>query len=106
MKVTVCQFHDDPTAFEIDWQLLVAHVRVERSDFVLLPEMPFFPWFATSRTFDAGVWNAAVKAHRNWEQSRRFKREGKWRKWESEEGFGKLLRKQTWEPDKVICQKR
>jgi N-carbamoylputrescine amidase len=64
----VCQFHDDPTAFEIDWQLLVAHVRVERSDFVLLPEMPFFPWFATSRTFDAGVWNAAVKAHRNWER--------------------------------------
>ena len=41
MKVTVCQFHDDPKAFEIDWQMLVAHVRIERSDFVLLPEMPF-----------------------------------------------------------------
>ena len=68
MKVTVCQFHDDPKAFEIDWQMLVAHVRIERSDFVLLPEMPFYPWFATSRTFNASVWNAAVAAHEEWEQ--------------------------------------
>ena len=68
MKVTVCQFHDDPKAFEIDWQMLVAHVRIERSDFVLLPEMPFYPWFATSRTFNPAVWNAAVAAHEEWEQ--------------------------------------
>ena len=71
MKVTVCQFHNEPAALEIDWELLVAHVRAERSDLVLLPEMPFFPWFATSRTFDAAVWNAAVAAHENWE--RRFR---------------------------------
>lgn len=68
MKVTVCQFHDEPAALEIDWELLVAHVRAERSDLVLLPEMPFHAWFAKSRSFDASVWNAAVAAHRNWER--------------------------------------
>jgi N-carbamoylputrescine amidase len=68
MRVTVCQFHDDAAGLERDWHGLVAHVRSERSDFVLLPEMPFFPWFATKRTFDAALWKAAVAAHSAWEQ--------------------------------------
>jgi N-carbamoylputrescine amidase len=68
MKVTVCQLHDDPAAFERDWQQLVAHVRHETSDLVLLPEMPFYPWFAGSRTYDPGKWAAAVEAHDAWER--------------------------------------
>lgn len=68
MKVTVCQLHDGSAALENDWRQLVAHVRMEASDFVLLPEMPFFPWFAGSRTFDPAVWAAAVEAHNAWER--------------------------------------
>src|SRR6267378_512597 len=63
MKITVCQLHNAPDAFAQDWDRLVAHVRAEESDLVLLPEMPFFRWFPLSRAFDAGVWRAAVAAH-------------------------------------------
>jgi predicted amidohydrolase len=67
MKVTVCQLHDDPAGLESDWAGLVAHVRAEESNLVLLPEMPFSPWFATSRTFNPAIWAAAVAAHTAWE---------------------------------------
>jgi len=33
---------------------------------VLLPEMPFFPWFPTARDFDARTWRDAVAAHDDW----------------------------------------
>jgi N-carbamoylputrescine amidase len=68
MKITVCQLHNGRDALAADWDRLVAHVREQRSDFVLLPEMPFFPWFSTPRQFDAGVWRAAVAAHDTWEK--------------------------------------
>jgi predicted amidohydrolase len=67
MKVTVCQLHNEREAFARDWDRLVEHVRDHHSDLVLLPEMPFFPWFPTPREFDAGVWRAAVAAHDEWE---------------------------------------
>jgi N-carbamoylputrescine amidase len=67
IKVTVCQLHDDPAKLESDWTGLMAHVRAEESNLVLLPEMPFSPWFATSRTFDPAVWTAAIAAHTAWE---------------------------------------
>jgi N-carbamoylputrescine amidase len=68
MKVTVCQLHNEREAFAADWGRLVAHVKAQRSDLVLLPEMPFFPWFPTPREFDAGIWRAAVAAHDAWEK--------------------------------------
>ncbi len=68
MKVTVCQLHDAPAALETDWKQLVAHVKVQESELVLLPEMPFFPWFATSRSFNPAVWAAAIEAHTAWER--------------------------------------
>ena len=68
MKVTVCQLHNEREAFAADWERLVAHVKAQRSDLVLLPEMPFFPWFPTPREFDAGIWRAAVAAHDTWEK--------------------------------------
>ena len=68
MKVTVCQLHNGREAFAADWDRLVAHVKAQRSDLVLLPEMPFFPWFPTPREFDAGTWRAAVAAHDAWEE--------------------------------------
>ena len=68
MRVTVCQLHNGREAFAADWDRLVAHVKAQRSDLVLLPEMPFFPWFPTPREFDAGIWRAAVTAHDTWER--------------------------------------
>ncbi|NIR50857.1 carbon-nitrogen hydrolase family protein [candidate division KSB1 bacterium] len=66
MKVTVCELSDNPNQFEKDWQALVAHVKTEASELVLLPEMPFHPWVASTRNVDPAVWEAAVAAHDDW----------------------------------------
>jgi N-carbamoylputrescine amidase len=66
MRVTVCEMDDDVQSFERDWERLVDHVRRERSDVVLLPEMPFSPWFASAPAFDAVAWRRAVEAHEQW----------------------------------------
>jgi N-carbamoylputrescine amidase len=49
-----------------DWESLVAHVRSEGSELLLLPEMPFSPWLAKSRQVDPGTWEASVEAHDQW----------------------------------------
>lgn len=66
MRATVCELSDDPAAFEHDWSALVAHVRTERSELVLLPEMPFGRWFAVTPAFDGPTWRASVDAHDRW----------------------------------------
>jgi N-carbamoylputrescine amidase len=66
MKATVCQLETEPSRFPSEWARLVAHVRHERSELLLLPEMPFHPWFFTSRPPDPAVWRAAVAAHDAW----------------------------------------
>lgn len=65
MKSTVCQIGDDPEAFSRDWERLADHVKTEQSELILLPEMPFFPWFAWSPDYDPDVWENAVKAHQD-----------------------------------------
>lgn len=66
MRVTVCQLPDGLRAFEASWRQLVAHAREARSELVVLPEMPFHPWFATTPRYDADVWRAVVAAHDAW----------------------------------------
>ncbi len=66
IRVTVCEMQDSPEVFEHDWQDLVAHVKREGSDLVLLPEMPFSPWFGEQRQFDAQVWLEVVKQQNSW----------------------------------------
>ncbi|MDQ3699184.1 MAG: carbon-nitrogen hydrolase family protein [Gemmatimonadota bacterium] len=68
MKVTVCELSDRPDAFTSDWERLVAYVRSQRSELVLLPEMPFYPWFGASPVFEAHIWEAAVAAHDAWQE--------------------------------------
>jgi N-carbamoylputrescine amidase len=63
MKVTVCELSDSVEGFACDWDRLVAHVQEHRSDLVLLPEMPFCPWFAWRPDFDISIWQDAVAAH-------------------------------------------
>ena len=67
MRVTVCEWPDETPAFTRAWGQLAAHVTAHRSELVLLPQMPFSPWFAASRKFDAALWKAAVEARDAWE---------------------------------------
>lgn len=66
LKVTVCQLGNTPNDLARDWERLAAHTRATASDLVLLPEMAFAPWFATTRDVDVGVWQSAVEAHERW----------------------------------------
>ena len=66
MKVTVCELRNEPDDLARDWAALVEHCQRERSDLVLLPEMPFYPWPAWTDRVDAAVWRASVEAHDRW----------------------------------------
>jgi N-carbamoylputrescine amidase len=57
---------DDPAHFERQWEKLCTHVKNDSSDLVLLPEMPFYYWFASSAKFDSKTWGRAVKEHQKW----------------------------------------
>jgi N-carbamoylputrescine amidase len=66
MKVTVCELPNEPVALENAWGQLVAHAKLEKSDFILLPEMPFYRWLAHARHADPDQWEQAVQAHEAW----------------------------------------
>ena len=66
MKVTVCELRNDAKGLELDWTALVAHVKSETSDLVLLPEMPFHPWVARTNQVNPAIWQQAVMAHDRW----------------------------------------
>ncbi len=63
MKATVCQLDNRPDAFQRGWRALAAHVRQHGSDFVLLPEMPFFRWLPADPTPSGRQWLESVAAH-------------------------------------------
>lgn len=66
MRATVCELPNEPAALERAWEELIAHVHAERSQFVLLPEMPFHRWLAQTREARSEQWEAAVAAHEAW----------------------------------------
>lgn len=66
IKVTVTQLPTDAAYLEVGWQALVAHVRQEKSELVLLPEMPFYPWLFRELPVSSPAWNTAVGAHETW----------------------------------------
>jgi N-carbamoylputrescine amidase len=66
MKVTVCELRNDADGLKQDWKALVEHVKSEKSDLVLLPEMPFHRWVAGTNKVDPGIWEQAVMAHDQW----------------------------------------
>src|SRR5436189_3111126 len=67
MRVTVCELNDERNAFVRDWENLTAHVKAQKSELVLLPEMPFSSWFAVTPVFDERIWESAVAAHDEWQ---------------------------------------
>ncbi len=66
LLVTTCELPDDRVAFMREWQRLAEHVRVNRSELVLLPEMPFAPWLCASPDPDLHAWDEAVVWHAEW----------------------------------------
>jgi N-carbamoylputrescine amidase len=58
--------HDDPERFRKDWDRLSGQIRLYGSDLVLLPEMPFSPWFAWQKKFEERSWREAVESHDRW----------------------------------------
>lgn len=66
MKVTATQLPDNPDRLEDAFAALAEHIQARRSDLVLLPEMPFYPWVANTQRVDAARWQAAVDAHEEW----------------------------------------
>lgn len=66
MKVTVCELSNERTKLQYQWSDLVAHCMQERSELILLPEMPFSPWLAASDLVDQSAWLSAVVEHDSW----------------------------------------
>ena len=64
LKATITQI--DASRLQREWEGLREHIAAEQSEFVLLPEMCFAPWFCSARARDDTVWRAAVSAHDNW----------------------------------------
>ena len=66
MKVTVCELRNNRVGLEQDWLALVEHVKSEKSELVLLPEMAFHPWLAGTRQMNPELWQEAVNSHDRW----------------------------------------
>lgn len=64
MRATVCQLN--PTQIESEWAALKAHLAAEHSEFVLLPEAPFAPWFAVEEAPPNDEWARLAKQHEVW----------------------------------------
>jgi N-carbamoylputrescine amidase len=66
MKVTVCELPNCATYSDNEWNSLIDDVKVENTDFLLLPEMPFYGWLAGSKEVKPELWQEAVEAHDKW----------------------------------------
>ena len=66
MKVTVCELPNDPSALEDAWKSLCIHTKEQKSDFVLLPELPFFRWLMADQNPDSELWLEYINRHNAW----------------------------------------
>ena len=64
MRTTITQI--DAGRLDSEWRALRQHVRTEKSQLVLLPEMAFAPWFCGAAVPDEDRWQAAVSEHERW----------------------------------------
>ncbi|HCY83653.1 MAG TPA: carbon-nitrogen hydrolase family protein [Desulfobacteraceae bacterium] len=65
MKLTVCELSNNWIDTD-EYKALLAHLDTEKSDFLLLPEMPFSTWLAGTNHVDSARWKEAVDAHQSW----------------------------------------
>lgn len=68
MKVTVCQLSGRTNDLSLEWNQLITHCKQEKPELLLLPELPFYAWFTTTKGFNDNIWNDAVKKHDEWEK--------------------------------------
>lgn len=66
MKATVCELPNNWITSETEQDKLKFHVESEKSDLLLLPEMPFYTWLAGTKNVDETLWKKAVDNHRAW----------------------------------------
>ena len=66
MRVTVCELPNSWTESDTYWNQLIHHLETEKSNLLVLPEMPFFEWVTKSNAVDPLLWDQAVKAHDKW----------------------------------------
>jgi N-carbamoylputrescine amidase len=66
MRITACQLPDAPGALAEEWPRLSAHLDAQRSDLLVLPELPFHRWHADRPEFSREVWDESMAAHRRW----------------------------------------
>lgn len=66
MKVTVCQLADNKVQFKKDWQELRCYLENNKTDLLLLPEMPFYKWLAANKKVSLKSKLQSVKAHSAW----------------------------------------
>lgn len=66
MRVTVCELPNNWMISDIYWNRLIHHLKEEKSDLLVLPEMPFFEWITKSDVVTPLFWERAVKAHDKW----------------------------------------
>lgn len=66
MRVTVCQLSNKEKRFKRDWERLTQHTSKKKSDLVLLPELPFSSWIATSKDVDDDLKAEIVGKHESW----------------------------------------
>jgi N-carbamoylputrescine amidase len=66
MKATVCELPNNWTREDTRWHEMIAHLASEKSDLLVLPEMPFYTWITRSDHVDIAQWDLAVQAHETW----------------------------------------
>ncbi len=66
MRATVTQLPEASERLEEALAMLSEHVRKNASEFLLLPEMPFFPWIAYDQEVSGERWQASMDAHEEW----------------------------------------
>jgi N-carbamoylputrescine amidase len=63
MRITVCELPNGWADRDASWKAALTRLREERSDLLVLPEMPFHRWLAGSQQADGDLWQTAVRAH-------------------------------------------
>ena len=66
MKVTICELNDRPDSFSKQWERLITHISEEKSDLLLLPELIFSEWIASSKQVSQKAREESVRTHEQW----------------------------------------
>jgi N-carbamoylputrescine amidase len=63
MRITVCEFPDDPIAVAPAWDRLIEVLDAEPTNLLVLPELAAAGSFWTRPAFDQAIWREAVARH-------------------------------------------